>query len=299
MDFQLGAPPDEIFDNGQYPFGVTLVIENVGEEDVVVTGNRDFAVVTLVGIDPVQFGLSRDSVNQVIPQDMRGAAKLSDGTEVPGDIAMVSFPNDGELMSYKPNLEGTDEILLRAEICYDYRTRATSLICIKDRVLDNLYNDKICSINEPKVVQNSGAPVHVTALKQIPQGKSNTQVTFTVEHVGSGMFFKQGSARRCDDSITNIDQNQVYVKVRFADDQNLARSTLISCPVFGVGKSEGMLNLFQGQPREVSCIIKGDPTQNRVFQDVLLVELDYTYLNFVEKPIIIRDVATEEDYEIG
>jgi hypothetical protein len=298
MDFVGGAPPDEVYDSGQMPFGIQVMIENVGETKV----DQDDALVRLIGIDPAHFKSSDTGIEAShLETTLRGAAKLVDGTQVPGDLTTVVFPTDGDAFYYVPNLVGTDEILIRAELCYKYQTKSTTQICIKDQTLRNINNDKICAVNEEKIPQNSGSPLHITALREVPQGQHDVQVTFKIEHVGQGLFFAPGAPRngysKCDDSLQNPDQNRVKVHVFF---QNIGTTPKISCPGFTSSNNDGAwgdVTLFQGQPREVSCTIKGNAAGNRIYQALLYIELDYNYLSYVEKPIIIRDVSTEEDVQ--
>ncbi|MFH1072115.1 MAG: hypothetical protein V1743_01670 [Nanoarchaeota archaeon] len=284
MDFAPGAPPDEVFDAAQFPFSVNIIIENVGEDDVL----PDEAEIRLIGIEPGLFGVSDDDLITVLPQTLRGAVKLADGTERPGDITQVVFPtSDVAQLSYQPDLEGTDEIIMRAEMCYDYKTRSTTQVCIKDQLLENIYNDKICVVNEEKLPQNSGAPIHITELRETPQGKNNVNVQFKIEHLGGGLFFKLGTP--CDDSITNPNENMVKIKVYFVEVPGY-EAPPIKCPLFH-GETEGYVNLFQGGPRTISCTIYGNPDKDRIYQDLLHIDLEYTYLNYIEKPLIIRDVT--------
>ena len=97
---------------------------------------------------------------------------------MPGELETLIVPHSGT-MSYLPDLQGTDEMLIRAELCYEYMTKSTTQICLKDQVLDNIYNDKICTLQGEKIPRNSGAPIHVTSVREIPHGKNNVQVTFT------------------------------------------------------------------------------------------------------------------------
>lgn len=294
MDFVGGAPPDEIFDESQMPFSVNIVVENVGESKI--AANDAFA--RLVGVNGATFGVDDlTDLHDYMDDNLRGAAKLIDGTSVPGDITSFIIPPGDKLLKYVPNLLGTDEIVLRAELCYKYQTRSTTQICIKDQTLDTLNNDKICSVNELKNPQNWGAPIHISELQEFPQGKNNIGVKFKIEHVGTGLFFDKndfgkGPKLACDDSITNMDENVVWVAVKFQDIPG-ASTPQITCPLLGAGNPPyGKIILFQGQPREITCTIKGDPGKRRIYQSLLEVDLDYTYLNYIEKPLIIRDATT-------
>jgi hypothetical protein len=298
MAFQPGTPPDEIFDAGQIPFTIQVMVENVGEYDVL----SDEAQVKIVGIEPGMFGTDEDgsTIESYLPQDLPGAAKLSDGTMVPGDQTVVSFPTepDDDGFLYQPDLVGTDEIKISAEMCYRYKTKSTTQICIKDQVTDNLNNDKICVINEEKFPQNSGAPIHISALRETPMGQNSVQVTFKIEHVGTGIFFDPADTVPdkwfCQDSIQNPYENVVRVHVYFSEAGYDAPK--IKCS--GLEKpAEGRVQLFQGTPREISCTIKGDTNKKRIYQDLLHIDLEYQYMNYIEKPMIIRDVTKEDRTE--
>ncbi|MBN1645657.1 hypothetical protein JW868_01305 [Candidatus Woesearchaeota archaeon] len=293
MIYQEQAPPDEIFDDGQFPFAITVLVENVGEEDLFYSD--DFAEVRVVGINPSYFVEGGDPdyfrKNLLFDSDLevlRGAAKLPDGTEVPGDITSISFDN----LNYKPDLQGSDEMLIRTELCYDYQTITTASVCIKDDIIANLGDDKICSVDEFKVPHNSGGPVHITQVKQYPGGR-NSIVSFTIEHVGTGMIFKHSSENPmkypCEDTLTNLYENWVYIDVSMDPNAGID----VECPLLGQGHT-GYIQLFQGEPRVIQCTLKGDKDRNRIFQDVIRVEMDYTYLQFVEKPVVIRDVSSFE-----
>ncbi len=288
ITFLEGSPPDEVFDAGQFPFAMTFVVTNVGEEDILPGDNAE---VRIIGLNPAQWGVTEGDLYIPVLEgggyaSLRGAAKLADGSTIPGDPATITPQHT---FKYLPDLVGTQEFLMRGEVCYDYKTRTTTLICIKDDILDNIRNDKICSINEYKTVFNSGAPIHVTSVKEAPQGQDAVNIIFTIEHVGTGLFFKKKPQQDCDDSITNFDRNFVHVDVWMSPESNVQ----VNCPLLNSGGS-GFLQLFQGAPRTLSCTIRrpGSQGRNEIFQDILHIDLEYTYLQFTERPIIVRDVTT-------
>ncbi|MFH1917131.1 MAG: hypothetical protein ABIJ21_07765 [Nanoarchaeota archaeon] len=294
MDFADGAPPDEIYDSGQFPFSVNVVVENVGENTVL----AEEAFVRLIGINPSTFNVTPADMHMYLDDNLRSAAKLIDGSSVPGDITTFVIPPDDPPLLYKPNLLGTDEIILRAELCYKYMTKSTTQICIKDQTLDTLNNDKICSVNEMKYPQNWGAPIHISEVREFPQGKNNIGITFKIEHVGTGLFFDKNDFAKgydlaCDDSITNPNENRLWVKVHFGGESDPPQ---ITCPLLKKGSPPyGDIVMFQGQPREITCTIKGDKDGRKIYQGLLSIDLEYTYLNYIEKPVIVRDVSTDDE----
>jgi hypothetical protein len=299
VSFMQGAPPSEIFDGGQYPFSVNILVENLGEADVGpdsvtgATGDNQFALVSLIGFNPAQFNYPETDKTFAQEQiSVLGARRNFDGTIIAGDTNIVQF----EGYNYLPDEQGNSEIRIRANICYDYTTRTSTRVCIKDNILENIQDNSICVLTGPKDVKNSGSPVHVTKVAQNPLGRDKIQVTFTIENVGTGRVFRKvGSAwssgplggGACDTSLTNPDRNYVFVDVFLGDESSTG---LIQCPLLG-NSNQGYINLFQGNAVTMSCTIQTNPQGNRVYTDTLRINLEYAYLDYSEVPILIRDVT--------
>ncbi len=176
-------------------------------------------------------------------------------------------------------------------------TRSSTRVCIKDNLLENIQDSSICTLTGAKDVKNSGAPVHVTMLQQNPLGRDRIQVTFTIENVGTGRVFHKvgsgyiGSALQgngpCDSSLTNPDRDVVFVDVALNDG---ASTGGIQCPLLGNSNS-GFIKMFAGNAVTLSCTIPTNPSGSRIYTDTLRVNLQYAYSQFVETPILIRDVT--------
>jgi hypothetical protein len=304
VSFMQNAPPAEIYDGGQFPFTVAVVLQNLGEADIGpdsvlgVTGDNSFGLVQLTGINPTQFagqlGVPLVMEKTFVDADisLTGARRTQDGSIIAGDTNIVQF--DG--FNYLGDNQGNTQVTLRANVCYDYRTRSNTQVCIKDNILENLQDDSICTLSGDKTAKNSGAPVHVVGLKQSPLGRDRIQVTFTIQNVGNGQIFKRArdqfnidpyGAGPCDTSITNPNRNQVFVHVFLSDE---SMNGFIQCPLLG-NSNQGYINLFQGNAVTMSCTLETNPQGNRIYTDTLRINLDYTYMQFVETPILIRDVS--------
>ncbi|MBU1199027.1 MAG: hypothetical protein KKF46_00660 [Nanoarchaeota archaeon] len=283
-----GMPPAMIHDAGTFPFGVGIVIENQGEADVGPGTDNSFVMVRLEGINPDQFGVSDNDIRQVMNVPLRGARRNFDGTIFPGEITSATF----ETLTYAPNIHGNTQFTIRADVCYDYETIATSQVCIKDDVLENIQDESICSLSGEKFPQNSGGPLHVTSLIENPMAENKIQVNFVVEHVGIGEFFgrpvnSDDLSEVCDFSVRNFNKYFVDIEVEPLSDSGLA----IACSRFG-GSNRGRIKLYQGAPTTISCVIeRSRPSAGRVFQDLLNIRLRYRYGQFIETPIIIQDVS--------
>lgn len=203
IDFAPGAPPETVFDGGNFDFDLEVKIENAGEHDV----SAQDVIVRIDGISPIEFGkTSSDFTMRGISEDLRGAEKdAATNNRIEGDVSYATFQN----LNYQGNVVGSS--LTRpvvASVCYEYGTKAVSSLCI----LDDITNDdsEVCTVNEGKTVHSSGAPVKVTSFLQRPAGVDRVEFQFTVENQASASnIFKQDT--EC--SSERSDKDVVFVEV--------------------------------------------------------------------------------------
>lgn len=278
-----GMPPPVVFDGNSYPFSVGIMIENQGEVAVGPGTDNPYVMARLVGINPVQFGLTDDSAMQMLESPLQGSKRNFDDTIFPGELTSIVF----EPLSYVPDIFGNTQFTIRADVCYDYENMATAIVCIKDDVLESVQDTSICTLSGEKYVQNSGGPLHVTKVTENPMGSNKIQINFMIEHIGIGEFFGRDAGEDCDFSMRNINKYNVDVEVlQFQGDDGLT----ISCGRFG-GSNAGRVKLYQGAPTTISCTIERTrPSAGRIFQDLLNIRLRYRYGQFIETPIIIQDM---------
>ncbi len=282
--FIEGAPPEYIFDKGNYPFGISVKLENLGEDPLEVMD----AFVEIEGINPIDFGkASQSDLIENIPNRLEAARKNFDGTVIPGGQTVVEF---GELR-YLPDLHGNTQAKIRANVCYNYRTQTSTKVCIKGDLLRDVQGGDICKVAEDKQPQNSGGPIHISKLREAPIGTDKIQVSFEVAHVGDAAdrFFNVDAAE-CDTSITNPDRNMVFINV--ISDVNGRIPKCDGLQEAAPDGSSGFVTLFEGAPRIVTCTIDISGIES-TFEDLFEVDLEYKYLQAIEKQLLIRDVATE------
>ncbi|MFT4297637.1 MAG: hypothetical protein ACMXX5_00415 [Candidatus Woesearchaeota archaeon] len=281
MEFVEGAPPIEIFDNAQFPFSINIKIENLGEHDIETTDGY----LEITGINPVDFGLSGQAdLKQDIPHNIRGVVKNFQGTILVGDTIIAEFSE----LNYQENIRGNwDGPRIRANLCYNYETEATTYVCLKRDMLANLDSTEICSLNEQKQVYNSGAPIHITKVTQTPLGSDKIQVQFEISHVGSAndRFYKVDT--ECDDSATNTDRDKVFFEIPTDINGNYAQCSGLE---ESTGNS-GYVKLFSGRPRSVICTFEVGNIEG-AFEKQLTATLRYRYHQFIEKRILVKDVST-------
>lgn len=283
--FIPGAPPDYIFDRAGFPFGISIDIQNLGEDDV----NPGDGYVEIVGINPRDFGLaSQADLRKEFVEVLRGAKKNFAGDVIEGGRTVINF-GDVIPLNYQPDITGNFGLTLRANLCYNYKTIASSQLCVKRDLLTNIETKEICQITGDKLVSNSGGPVQVISLSEAPVGDNKIQVNFVVAHVGAqdDRFFKKDTV--CDDRTTNINKDTVLVNV--VSDINGAKAQCSGLQQRSADGSSGFITLFNGAPRNVICTFDTSSV-DFVSQLPVLIELEYRYLQFIERPLIIQDVTT-------
>jgi len=279
--FVKGAPPQEVFDNGQFPFSVTLFLENLGEHDVP-TGD---GYVEITGINPIDFDLDGQAdLRQDIPTEIDGVVKNFQGTILLGDKVDVSFDD----LNYLPNLRGNFPAKIRANLCYNYETTATTYLCVKRDLLSNIGTKSICELSGEKRKFNSGSPIQVSAVEQNPAGSDKLQVIFTVSHVGfpEDRFYKVDT--ECDDSEANPNKDLVWFEV--VSDLVGEKASCTGLRDALADKSGGYIELTNGADTQVVCSFDVSGIES-IFETPVNVKLDYRYYQFIETDLLIKDVS--------
>ncbi len=294
MEFQEGQPPMEIFDQGTMPFAVGLMLKNKGEHgvfDETYEPNddfEDFGRLTLRGIKASSYGLTTDET--IIDFEAEGITLMpykknpADGTELQGGIASTQFPT----LTYMHDAQGNTELTLGVEMCYNYKTKSSTNICV---IADVQSKKKICEPYGVKETSNSAAPVHVISIGQTAIGNGKLSLTINIARVNEeGTVFRKinpdlitNNDKVCDDSPASQEKDKVYVIVELPEG-----GEEIQCAEFG-GNNEGYISINSGgQPRPITCTLESDDaTQDYV--TALYVDLEYSFGQFIDKTIIIKD----------
>jgi len=294
LSFADGMPPPEIFDAGQSVFSVGVYMQNVGEAPIGYAQNRNsYGYVEIIGISPQQFGKFSQQDLKVTWQErqieLEGARRGYDGSIIVGDTDIVTIDE----LSYIPDRQGNTQVTIRANVCYEYATFTNTEICIKDDILENVFDDTICTLTGAKRVSNSGAPIQVTQVTQNPAGRDRMQVTFTVENMGAGVPFlpvsRQGATSdACLQTFgQNPFRNMVYAEVSIGGQAGLYD---IRCPLLQ-GTDRGDIRLWQGAPASITCQITPQQTGSRIYTESMQIDLWYTYFEAIERPVLIRDTS--------
>ena len=273
MSFVKDAPPTEVYDR-DYPFGVNVRFENVGEYDI--PANKIKLQIT--GIDPSDFGgVQLTNTND---EELRGASIDPQGNAIEGGIANIDFSG-----LQASEITGKVEFNIRAKACYPYGTTTVSQICILEDLLGTTRKSgetPFCDPNANKDFENSGAPVQITNFRQSVTGKDKLSFTFDISHVGEGRVYELNS--ECNPSLDKKDK--VHVKV----DTGLSN---LECSGLE-GKTEGNVVLYgtgQAEKRSVVCtqVVPATRTDN---EKQVRIELTYDYQQSITQPLVVTHITT-------
>ncbi len=298
LEFQSQRPPDTIYSgemidgeiNPGSSFSVGILLENLGEQGIFYEEDeendpdfKNFGRLKLNGINPPNYGINyEDTILDFETEEvsLRPNKKyLSDGAAGQGGMINLQFP----AMSYQHTSEGFNDLKLSVDLCYNYKTRSTTNICI----VTDYMNRKLCNPAEVKIPSNSGAPVQLKSITQQPAGRDKISMLIELEQSNSnGMVFAPidppvaNDVLVCDEAETNPNRNRVYVKVSLPEGNED-----ISCTDFR-GESEGMVQLNRGVETTIFCDIDtSDVTQD--YETQLSVEVYYSYGQYVDRTITL------------
>jgi len=278
--FTPGMPPAEVFDNSQMTFAIQTALENKGESDI----PAGALFVEIKGISPTSFGKnSQADFKKTNPSIIKGTKKNFAGDIINGDTAWITFDN----LKYVIDLPGNQGFSIVADICYLYETRATAKICVNRDIIKNSDKEKICTLSGEKEVQNSGAPIAITSVKEDPIGGGKVQLNIVISHVGPGDGFFKKTEQTCDMAVDNQNKYKVYVEVT----PNI-RGVTAHCNNLDEGSvNSGYITLIDGQPRTLTCILDLNPVGDSVFEELVNFKLSYRYLQHITTPLEVKDVS--------
>ncbi len=268
--FIEGEPPVSVLDNNQETFLISLSLLNNGEFTV----PRSGLIGSLSGISGSAFGLS--SLDRKNEFEIQGVKKDREFVSLGGE-ELLEF---GEA-SYKVDIPADFTTTIRADICYQYQTKAIGNLCLKKKVLSSDIDD-VCEVNINDLgAENSGAPIQVTSMRQHSVGTSSIKVTFKISNVGIGAVYEPGTFTT---SCSGHEDEKDKVKVTVSNPQ---RTFEVKCSQFG-GSNSGVVRLVNKE-KEISCTIDTSNLQEITFQDLIIIQVDYMYRDAVTTQITVED----------
>lgn len=274
ISFLSNQPPAEVFDV-DFPFQIGLKLENKGEFDI---NDPNTVKLSINGIVPADFKVNSGDLQKSSPELLKGKRIDSQGQVIAGDIVTVDFPQ----MQYATTVNGRIPFTIRANVCYEYGTKAQGSLCVRKDLRGTTGEAAICNPDRTVPAENSGAPVQITAFRQNVAGTNKIDFFFTITKSGpqADSLFKTGSS--CDTALPNRDV--VYVDV--------ADTGLGDLQCFGLNggtsSRSGYATLFNGQ-REIHC---SQTITNPVdAEKVISVSLTYAYKQYVDTQLFVKHAS--------
>ncbi len=270
IGFGSDAPPDRVFDDNEEDFDISIEISNVGEYDI--PANR--VIATLSGIDVRDFGVP--SPNLVLDRQLEGKSEFN-GKVIDGDQDELIY----EGAQYKFDLDADWQTTIRADICYEYQTRATSKACLKRKATDREVED-VCQINNQNVnVDNSGAPIQIEEVNTRSSGTNEVMFTFVVRNKASGLVHPPGTfTNKCVKEEDREDRLKLEV---FSGSGRYNPQ----CSQLG-DKSSGEIRLTNNE-KVVRCRLNTINAPEGAVEEPINIRATYFYRNAISTDMIVED----------
>jgi hypothetical protein len=259
----------EVFDGGRDPFDIVIKLENLGEADVA----KENIKIKLSGINPAEFNKLEEELTASPADDLNAKRKDTAGNIIPGPPVFIEFK---ELNHISPITGGQIDLPLRADVCYLYKTKAVSKICVRENIL-NPAAGGICEITGPKPLFNSAAPIQFADFKESARSRDKIGFSFEVRNAGTGSVY--GKNTFCD-TTERKNKDAVYVIV----DTNLPGLSCTGLESRG-RTAEGYVTLFGGK-KIVTCTQTVSTRTD--FEQLVTLDAEYDYEEFKQTTITVK-----------
>ena len=270
ISLRANFPPEEVFDSGEMPFDIIVVLKNDGEFQV----PSGESILTLSGIAAEDFSRTPGDFKITLNEALEPRIRSVQGSVIDSPEIYVEI-ND---LNYHAPLDGDFSFPLRAELCYLYGTKANTGVCFKENLLTA--SSEICEVDETKTVYNSGAPVQIENFIEYPRGRDKIGFSFDIVKKGNGRIFRD-TVQDCKQA-TPMQENEVFVEV-LSDLQG------ITCrPLRGGDAMSGYVRLNDVGSATIDCDqtagVSGD------FEKVLSISLRYRYSDDISRSLVVKHV---------
>ncbi|HLC32531.1 MAG TPA: hypothetical protein VJJ82_01775 [Candidatus Nanoarchaeia archaeon] len=272
MSFQDLRP--EVFDSGRDPFDVIVRLENTGEAIV----SQNNVRVKLSGINPAEFGKTESQLSSSPSDDIIEVRKEPNGNVLSPPPVFVEFTG----LDHKSPISGAqNQFIIRADACYQYRTKGVSKLCIRENLLTPSPGG-ICDLNADKPIASSGAPVQFANFKESTRAKDKVGFTFDILNANTGRIYERNTA--CDASKRQ-NENRVYITV------STGLQGLLCTGLETTAKgAEGFITVYGGS-KTISCT---QSVSSKIdFEQLVNLEAVYDYEQSIQSTITVKSSGEE------
>ncbi len=270
LDFSFieSQPPNKVLDDLQEPFFIGLKLQNKGEFEI--PANK--VIASLSGINQEAFSLS--SLNAKLKIPLEGKIKS-------GDQIIESSPEELQFdqANYKHDLNADFPTSLRVDVCYEYKTKAVSKVCLKKKAVEKTLEDKCSVLSDSVVTETSSAPVQIKDVKQRSSAAQEVKLTFRIVNAGKGDIYPPATfSEKCID--VSAEKNKIQVEVT-----SPSAKVNIKCSQLQ-DSNKGITKLALGE-KTISCDIPTADLQETAFEEPVSIQLSYFYKGSIEKQITV------------
>ena len=267
VEFVPDAPPQEVFDGGDFPFDVVIKVQNQGEYPLPAAN----ALISISGILPQEFEQSESALSKQPPEELLPMRRDADGNTIESNPVFVEFLG----FNHQSNIVGNAQTFpIRATACYTYGTLVNTLLCSRKNILSPAA-DGLCDVDATKTVYNSGAPIQVTSLREEPRSANKIGFTFSIQHSGNGKIYERGSV--CNDERPF--RNRIFVDVQTGIPG-------VSCTGLAQGgDASGYVTLFSSE-KIITCTQQLQTQSD--FEFPIVVELTYDYEQNIQTEVVVK-----------
>ena len=268
IDFVDDAPPlSGIFKDEPFPIDVEII--NKGETEV----GKGGAIIYLTGALFSSSAISASDEDKQVNNDVFIAGVEDSETGRVEDSLVVPLGT----VTYSGNILG-DSVPLdaRVSVCYPYETKVqVDNFCVPSTARRAAGTDDCEIITTENLIrenENSGAPVHVTSLRE-QQGPDFIRVTLDINNVGTGDVVASGVCKR-DLDRADLDKVQVTMPTNFA------------CSFRDGESNSGVVELRSGHG-VLRC--KRDVNNpGGAFKESIGITLNYNYMQEISKAVTVN-----------
>ena len=270
LDFSFleGQPPSKVLDNLQEPFFIGLKLQNKGEFEI--PPNK--VIASLSGINSEAFSLS--SLNARLSIPLEGKIKS-------GDQIIESSPEEIQFdeANYKHDLNADFPTSLRVDVCYEYKTKAITRVCLKKKAVEKILEDKCSVLSDSVATETSSAPLQIKEVKQRSSAAQEVKLTFKIVNQGKGDVYPPTAFSDKCTEITS-DKNKLFVEVTSPSAKVNIRCSQMQ------DSSKGIIKLALNE-KTISCSIPTSDLQETAFEEPVSIVLSYFYKGSIEKQITV------------
>jgi len=271
LEFLKNAPPDKIYAGNEMDFIVEVINYGAYPNTDSFDGKLE-----LYGFDEKAFSGERWDGGQFLTTRLQGRSQFAPqgGREAKRfHVDRVDTLFNSEF--YEPTII--------AAACYKYRTIAEPLVCIDPEPYSVFDEEKVCTIPQAGKtygLSSQGAPVAVTRVQQEISSR-NIHFTINIRNVGSGKVIDENVRTECPLELEYSDIDKVVVTAKLPFD------AAPDCQPKGDYSDPVRLN--ENGDGVIFCSFR-KPSSKSAFETVLQIQLDYRYLDWIEKRLKIVNI---------